>query len=107
LQCCSNASLHRCSSTLPLPSPQSSRASCGMVTSDVALPIFVRWTFVRRTSVPGLPSSDFRPRTSVRWSYVRWSYVLFVMQSYALPSCGPTSCIIHNNTWYFSNCTLC
>ncbi len=50
LQCCSNASLHRCSSTLPLPSPQSSRASCGMVTSDVALPIFVRWT-----SVPGLP----------------------------------------------------
>ncbi len=91
LQCCSNASLHRCSSTLPSPSPQSSQVRCGVVTSDVALPIFVR-------------------RTSVRWSYVLFillSYVIrpTVMWSCVLRptvlwscACGPASCIIHNNS---------
>jgi hypothetical protein len=69
LQCYSNASLHRCSSTLP--SPQSSRASCDVVTSDVAVSIFVhglcpltfvRQTFVHRTSVHGsCVLSSWRP----------------------------------------------
>jgi hypothetical protein len=48
---CSSASLHRYSSTLPSPSLQSSRVSCGVVTS-------------RLPSVGRLPSTDFHPRTT-------------------------------------------
>jgi hypothetical protein len=121
LQCCSNASLHHCSSMLPAPSPQSSRASCGVVTSDVALSIFVHWTsvrwtfvhrtficrtsvrwtsvhrtFIRRTSVPGLqfvglPSLDFSSSDFRPWTSVRRTSVPG-LQFVGLPSVGPTSC---------------
>jgi len=83
-----DASLHRYSSTLPSPLPQSSRVSCGVVTSGLP-------SVGRLSSTDFCPSDDFCPRTSVRrttsihWSYRPRPVVLtsYALLSYVLPSC--------------------
>jgi hypothetical protein len=42
-----------------------------------------------------------------RFSSVGLTSCILHIASYGPAPCHPTSYIIHNNTWYFSNCTLC
>ncbi len=91
LQCCSNASLHRCSSTLPLPSPQSSRASCGVVTFDVTVLISVRRTVVHGLPSVELSSTDFRPSNFCPSDCRPASCAPAVLRPTALRACRPAT----------------
>jgi hypothetical protein len=79
------------------PSPQSSRAFCDAMTSNVTLPIFVRpRTFVKLLSVKGR-SSNFRPldlHPSVHRLSSDVCQIIIELLSCVLPSCCHVSYIL-------------